>query len=222
MNSRIILASTSPRRKELLQSVGIQFEIVAPSSDESLLGSENPKVYVLRLASEKALSVSLNLEGDFLVIGAETIGVVDKEILGKPSNEEEARAMLSKISGREHNVLTAFCIAQPKNNVLNTEVVDTKVRVKTLEPQEIQGYIKTGEPMDKAGAYGIQGIGAFMIRGISGSYTNVVGLPIVEVLEAVNKLGALRLFSGDGLSKKFKQREGAAGGRCRKGWTRPK
>jgi septum formation protein len=201
MNSRIILASTSPRRKELLQSVGIQFEIVAPSSDESLLGSENPKVYVLRLASEKALSVSLNLEGDFLVIGADTIVVVDNEILGKPSNEEEARAMLSKISGREHNVLTAFCIAQPKNNVLHSEVVDTKVRVKTLEPQEIQGYIKTGEPMDKAGAYGIQGIGAFMIRGISGSYTNVVGLPIVEVLEALNKLGALRLFSGDGLRK---------------------
>jgi septum formation protein len=201
MNSRIILASTSPRRKELLQSVGIQFEIVAPSSDESLLGSENPKVYVLRLASEKALSVSLNLEGDFLVIGADTIVVVDNEILGKPSNEEEARAMLSKFSGREHNVLTAFCIAQPKNNVLHSEVVDTKVRVKTLEPQEIQGYIKTGEPMDKAGAYGIQGIGAFMIRGISGSYTNVVGLPIVEVLEALNKLGALRLFSGDGLRK---------------------
>jgi len=201
MNSRIILASTSPRRKELLQSVGIQFEIVAPSSDESLLGSENPKVYVLRLASEKALSVSLNLEGNFLVIGADTIVVVDNEILGKPSNEEEARAMLSKISGREHNVLTAFCIAQPKNNVLHSEVVDTKVRVKTLEPQEIQGYIKTGEPMDKAGAYGIQGIGAFMIRGISGSYTNVVGLPIVEVLEALNKLGALRLFSGDGLRK---------------------
>ncbi len=201
MNSRIILASTSPRRKELLQSVGIQFEIVAPSSDESLLGSENPKVYVLRLASEKALSVSLNLEGGFLVIGADTIVVVDNEILGKPSNEEEARAMLSKISGREHNVLTAFCIAQPKNNVLHSEVVDTKVRVKTLEPQEIQGYIKTGEPMDKAGAYGIQGIGAFMIRGISGSYTNVVGLPIVEVLEALNKLGALRLFSGDGLRK---------------------
>ena len=201
MNSRIILASTSPRRKELLQSVGIQFEIVAPSSDESLLGSENPKVYVLRLASEKALSVSLNLEGDFLVIGADTIVGVDNEILGKPSNEEEARAMLSKISGREHNVLTAFCIAQPKNNVLHSEVVDTKVRVKTLEPQEIQGYIKTGEPMDKAGAYGIQGIGAFMIRGISGSYTNVVGLPIVEVLEALNKLGALRLFSGDGLRK---------------------
>ncbi len=201
MNSNIILASSSPRRKELLQNVGIEFEIVAPYADESLLGSENPKDYVLRLATEKALSVSLNLEGDFLVIGADTVVVVDNEILGKPSNEEDARVMLSKISGREHNVLTAFCIAQPKNNILHSEVVDTKVNVKTLEPKQIQGYIKTGEPMDKAGAYGIQGIGAFMVREISGSYTNVVGLPLVEVIEALDKLGALRLFSGYGLRK---------------------
>lgn len=201
MSSNIILASSSPRRKELLQNVGVEFEIVAPYADESLLGPENPKDYVLRLATEKALSVSQNLEGDFLVIGADTIVVVDNDILGKPASEEDAGAMLSKISGREHNVLTAFCIARPKNNILHSEVVDTTVRVKTLEPQEIQGYIKTKEPMDKAGAYGIQGIGAFMVREISGSYTNVVGLPLVEVLEALDKLGALRLFSGDGLGK---------------------
>lgn len=201
MNNRIILASTSPRRKELLQSVGIKFEVVAPLSDESLLLSENPKDYALRLASEKAISVSQNLEGDFLVIGADTVVVVDDEILGKPSNVEGARAILSKISGREHHVLTAFSISKPKNTIMHSEVVDTKVRVKTLEPDEIEGYIKTGEPMDKAGAYGIQGIGSFLIKGIEGSYTNVVGLPLVEVLEALKKLGALRLFSGDGLRK---------------------
>lgn len=201
MNSRIILASTSPRRKELLQSVGIKFEVIAPLSDESLLHNENPKDYALRLALEKAISVSQNLEGDFLVIGADTVVVVDDEILGKPSNVEGARAILSKISGREHHVLTAFSISKPKNTIMHSEVVDTKVRVKTLEPDEIEGYIKTGEPMDKAGAYGIQGIGSFLIKGIEGSYTNVVGLPLVEVLEALKKLGALKLFSGYGLRK---------------------
>ena len=201
MNSRIILASSSPRRKELLQSVGIQFEVIAPSSDESLLHNDNPKDYVQRLASEKAISVSKNLKGEFLVIGADTIVVIDNEILGKPSDEEDARAILSRISGSVHHVLTAFSIAKPKDKILHSEVVDTKVRVKTLEPKEIEGYIKTGEPMDKAGAYGIQGFGAFMIKEIEGSYTNVVGLPLVEVLEALNKLGALRLFCGDGFRK---------------------
>ena len=181
--------------------MGIKFEVIAPLSDESLLDSENPKDYALRLASEKAMSVSQNLDGDFLVIGADTIVVVGNEILGKPSDEEDARAMLSRISGREHHVLTAFSITQPKDKILHSEVVDTKVRVKTLEPHEIEGYIKTGEPMDKAGAYGIQGIGSFLIKGINGSYTNVVGLPLVEVLEALNKLGALRLFCSDGLRK---------------------
>jgi septum formation protein len=201
MNSRIILASTSPRRKELLQSVGIKFEVIAPLSDESLLHNENPRDYVLRLASEKAISISQNLEGDFLVIGADTVVVVGDEILGKPSNVEGATAILSKISGREHHVLTAFSISKPKNTIMHSEVVDTKVRVKTLEPDEIEGYIKTGEPMDKAGAYGIQGIGSFLIKGIEGSYTNVVGLPLVEVLEALKKLGDLKLFSGYGLRK---------------------
>ena len=176
-------------------------EIISPSSDESILGSENPKDYALRLASEKACSVSQNLEGNYLVIGADTIVVVDNEILGKPMDEEDAGRMLNRISGRVHHVFTAFCISQPKNIILHSEIVDTKVVVKTLEPVEIEGYIKSEEPMDKAGAYGIQGIGAFMIKGIEGSYTNVVGLPLVEVLEALKKLGALGLFSGDGFRK---------------------
>lgn len=194
MNSKIILASTSPRRKHILESVGIEFEIIPPCSDESLLDNENPKDYVLRLATEKALSVAKDLEDKSLIIGADTAVVVGDAILGKPSDAKEAIDMLNKISGRTHSVLTAFSIVEPKNCILHSEVVTTMVDVKTLEPQEIQGYIKTGEPMDKAGAYGIQGIGAFMIKRISGSYTNVVGLPLVEVLEAIKKLGALKLF----------------------------
>lgn len=194
MNNRIILASTSPRRKELLQSVGIDFEIIEPSADESLMAKETPENYALRLSREKAISVSSNLDGNTLVIGADTIVVVDNEILGKPKNEEDARRMLNKISGRTHHVLTAFSITKPKDEVLHTHVVGTEVLVKTLEPDEIEGYIKTTEPMDKAGAYGIQGVGAFMVKEIKGSYTNVVGLPLVEVIEALKKLGALKLF----------------------------
>lgn len=194
MNHKIILASTSPRRKDLLQSVGIQFEIIAPSSDESLLAKERPENYALRLSKEKALSVSKNLDGNTLVIGADTIVVVDNQILGKPKDEEDAKIMLSKISGKAHHVLTAFSITKGEDEILHTHIVGTEVIVKTLEPQEIEGYIKTGEPMDKAGAYGIQGVGAFVVKEVRGSYTNVVGLPLVEVTEALKKLGALKLF----------------------------
>jgi len=201
MSIPLVLASSSPRRKELLESVGIDFEIIAPSSDESLLEKENPEDYVLRIATEKSLSVSRSLNSDVLVIGADTIVVVDNEILGKPEGEGDARGMLSKISGRAHYVLTAFSITKPEAEILHTHVVGTEVLVKTLEPEEIEGYIKTTEPMDKAGAYGIQGLGAFMVKEIRGSYTNVVGLPLVEVVEALKKLGALELFSGDGFRK---------------------
>ena len=184
-----------------MESVGIPFEIMAPSADESILNKENPRDYALRLAAEKAISVSQRIEGNCLVIGADTIVLVDREILGKPSDGKEAFTMLQKISGRTHRVLTAFSIVRPKDKVLHSEVVETRVRVKALEPHEIQGYIKTTEPMDKAGAYGIQGEGAFMIKEISGSYTNVVGLPLVEVLEALKKIGALELFRGNGFRK---------------------
>ena len=201
MNTRIVLASSSPRRKELLQSVGVEFEVIEPTSDETPLGKENPEDYVTRLSTEKALSVSKNLDEDVLVVGADTIVVVDSEILGKPRDEQDASVMLGKLSGRAHHVLTAFSITKGEYEVLHKHVVGTEVIVKSLEPNEIEGYIKTGEPMDKAGAYGIQGAGAFMIKGIKGSYTNVVGLPLVEVLEALKKLGALRLFSGNGLRK---------------------
>jgi len=201
MNHKIILASSSPRRKELLQTVGIEFDIITPFSDESLLVKEIPENYAIRLSREKALSVSQNLDGNELVIGADTIVVVDNEILGKPIDEEDARVMLNKLSGKAHYVLTAFTITKPKDEILHTHVVGTEVVVKTLEPDEIEGYIKTTEPMDKAGAYGIQGVGAFMVKEIKGSYTNVVGLPLVEVIEVLKKLGAIELFSGDGSRK---------------------
>jgi septum formation protein len=188
MNHKIILASSSPRRKELLRALGLEFEVMHPSSDETLSGNETPEAFALRVSREKALSVSRDLGNGFVVIGADTIVVVDGEILGKPGDPDEASSMLRKLSGKEHHVYTAFSITRPENVLLHSEVVDTRVRVKPLAASEIEGYIKTGEPMDKAGAYGIQGLGSFMVSGIEGSYSNVVGLPVDELLEALKKL----------------------------------
>ncbi|MEQ9619961.1 MAG: nucleoside triphosphate pyrophosphatase [Deltaproteobacteria bacterium] len=201
MKYKIILASSSPRRKELLGNTGIEFEVVSPSADESLKGDETPQEFALRVSLDKASSVSRNLENGNMVIGADTIVVVDGEVLGKPSGKGEAALMLQKISGKEHNVYTAFSIVKPKREVLHSEIVRTRVGIKPLAAYEIEGYIKTGEPMDKAGAYGIQGIGAFMVTGIEGSYTNVVGLPVVELLEALKKLGIVEPFGKYGFGK---------------------
>lgn len=189
MNYRIILASSSPRRRELLSTLGFAFDVMHPSADETVSGDETPEDFALRVSAEKAASVSGSLGEGAVVIGADTIVVVDGEILGKPEDPEEASSMLRKLSGKEHHVFTAFSIVKPKNEILHSEIVDTSVRVKPLAASEIEGYIKTGEPMDKAGAYGIQGIGSFMVRGIEGSYSNVVGLPVEELLAALKKLG---------------------------------
>jgi septum formation protein len=189
MNYRIILASSSPRRRELLSTLGFAFDVINPSSDETVSENETPEDFALRVSVEKAWSVSRSLGEGAVVIGADTIVVVDGEILGKPEDPEEASSMLRKLSGKEHHVFTAFSIVKPKNEILHSEIVDTSVRVKPLAASEIEGYIKTGEPMDKAGAYGIQGIGSFMVRGIEGSYSNVVGLPVEELLAALKKLG---------------------------------
>jgi septum formation protein len=197
MTQRLVLASSSPRRKELLESVGLSIEVMGPSADEVMLGSESPEEFASRVAFEKAASVSRGLGDGSLVLGADTIVVVGGEVLGKPSDEPDAARMLGLLSGRVHHVLTAFSILRPREELLHAEIVRTSVRVGELAASDIEGYIKTGEPMDKAGAYGIQGIGAFMIEGITGSYTNVVGLPVPEVLRALTKLGAVRLFGSD-------------------------
>ena len=189
MNYRIILASSSPRRRELLRNLGFAFDVIQPSADETVSENETPEDFALRVSVEKAWSVSRSLGEGAVVIGADTIVVVDGEMLGKPEDCEEASSMLRKLSGKEHHVYTAFSIVRPKDEILHSEIVDTSVRVKPLAASEIEGYIKTGEPMDKAGAYGIQGIGSFMVRGIEGSYSNVVGLPVEELLAALKKLG---------------------------------
>jgi septum formation protein len=178
----------------------MKFEVIPSFVDEVHFKAEPPEDFALRASMEKALAVARNLEGDSVVIGADTIVVVDGKILGKPRDEEGARSMLGKISGREHRVITGFSIVKPKTEILHREYSESRVKIKALAGWEIEGYIKTGEPMDKAGAYGAQGIGAFMIDEIEGSYTNVVGLPLSRLIDALTKLGILKLFSEDGNS----------------------
>jgi septum formation protein len=197
MPSSIVLASSSPRRRELLEKLGIRFKVIPSMVDEIPRESELPGDFVLRASLEKALSVARDLNSDCVVIGADTIVVIDGEILGKPMDRGEAGLMLKKISGREHRVITGFSIVKSKKEILHREYVESRVRIKILAPWEIEGYIKTEEPMDKAGGYGAQGIGAFMVNEIHGSYTNVVGLPLSELVDTLTRLGVLKLFIKD-------------------------
>ncbi len=192
MESRLILASASPRRKALLEQVGIEIEVVPSRIHEVARKDEDPGSRVLRLAREKAEEVADRF-CDRWVIGADTAVVIDGQILGKPRIPEEAGRMLSLLSGRDHWVLTGYAIFSRKERAFTSDVAETRVRVKPLRPEEITWYIRTGEPFGKAGAYAIQGVGAFMVEEIEGSYTNVVGLPICQVLKSLSALGAVDL-----------------------------
>jgi len=172
--------------------------------EEKHIEGEPPFEFVIRISRKKAFSVSSKLNGDYIVIGADTIVVIDKVILGKPRNEVEAKSMLLSLSGREHQVITGISIVKPKKEILHNECVESKVKFKSLAPLEVEGYIKTLEPMDKAGGYGAQGIGAFMIEEIQGSYTNVIGLPLSQLTDAFTKLEILKPFAKDGSNSKSK------------------
>ncbi len=186
---KIVLASASPRRSELLESAGISFSVVPADIPEEPLPGEPPPDHVLRLATEKALVVARTVPGD-IFIGADTVVVCEGEIMGKPVDAADARRMLSALSGRSHEVITGFAVHDRSADVTHAEVVSTHVIFKPLTPAEIDAYIATGCPFDKAGAYAIQGGAAYMVRGIEGSYTNVVGLPLCEVVEVLRRLGA--------------------------------
>lgn len=188
---KIILASASPRRKELMAQAGIDFKIHVADIDESKVDpGMAPENYVCLLSKIKAQAVAANYP-DAWTIGADTIVAVDNTILGKPAGHQQAVTMLSRLSNREHSVFTAFTITRPDADEMVNRVVNTRVRFKKLSNDEINWYAETGEPYDKAGGYGIQGIGAFLVKEISGSYTNVVGLPVCELIEALAALGAI-------------------------------
>lgn len=191
----LVLASASPRRSELLARVGLRFAVVPSDLPEEVLPGEAPEQHVLRLARGKALQVAQRdtVAGRWF-LGSDTVVVRDDDILGKPRDAEEAATMLAALSGRRHRVLTGIAVHDRQTGTTMAEVVATAVRFKELTEREIAGYIASGEPFDKAGAYAIQGLGAALVRDIEGSYTNVVGLPLCEILEMLEGLGAARLF----------------------------
>ncbi len=197
MGKSIILASSSPRRHELLAKLGIEFEIIEPTISEIVEPGESAWEFALRVAGEKALSVVDGVDPDALIIGADTVVSLDDHILLKPKDYNDAERMLKKLSGTEHNVYTAFAFVKLLEGIVHSEYVSTRVTMRELAPQDVEGYIKTGEPMDKAGAYSIQGLGATMVRSIKGSYTNVVGLPLVEVMRALAGFGIEQRFTND-------------------------
>jgi septum formation protein len=179
---RLVLASASPRRAEILRAVGWDFEVAPANIDESLREGEKPAAYVERLAREKAeASARARLFG--LVLGADTVVVIDGEILGKPRDDAEARRMLASLRGRWHEVLTGVALVRAEDFRAVVVHARTRVRFAQMSDAEIDGYVATGEPSDKAGAYAVQGRAALFVEGIEGDYWNVVGLPVRLVYE---------------------------------------
>jgi len=180
----LILASQSPRRAELLRNAGISFEVSPADVDQSLRDGEDPLQYVKRLAKEKALEVLKTAAQGSLVLGADTTVVIDGESLGKPADADEARCMLQRLSGRMHQVMTGVCVASRDSDGKVTAEVEaevTDVEFTAITAEEIAAYVRSEEPMDKAGAYAIQGRASRWIPGIRGCYFNVVGLPLARV-----------------------------------------
>ena len=185
---RIILASASPRRKELLEKIGLKFEVDASNCVEEVDPALEPDELTRRISLTKAKSVAPRYK-DALIIAADTIGVIGKKLLGKPHTADEARKMLAQISGKSHEVITGFTVLDTTTNKVFSGTVNTKVYIKKLTTQEIDAYVQTGEPMDKAGAYGIQGLGAVIVEKIEGDYYNVVGLPLNALAEVLKEFG---------------------------------
>ncbi len=186
----LILASKSPRRRYLLKQAGLSFSVIPSSIDETSVPVSSPETYVKALSEAKAENVSIKFPEKW-VIGADTIVLKDDAILGKPGSKAQARAMLKQLSGQIHQVLTGYAVCCKSKNRKHSETVKTQVLFKSLTDKEIEWYIHTKEPFDKAGAYAIQGLGTFLVKSINGSYTNVVGLPVCEVVEFLIKEGVL-------------------------------
>ncbi|AXF61737.1 septum formation inhibitor Maf [Leclercia sp. W6] len=186
----LYLASGSPRRQELLTQLGLSFERIVTGIEEKRAEGESAQQYVSRLAREKAQAGVAQVPRDLPVLGADTIVILNGEVLEKPHDGEHAFRMLRKLSGQTHQVMTAVALAD-RQHVLDCLVV-TDVTFRVLTDEDIAGYITSGEPMDKAGAYGIQGLGGCFVRKINGSYHAVVGLPLVETYELLSNFNSLR------------------------------
>jgi len=188
---RVILASSSPRRRQLLDLIGIAHEVRPANIDESMRAREVPRRHAERLAREKATKIATR-DPDLITIGADTVVVINRKVLGKPRDEAEAIHMLSQLSGREHTVITAVAVARGKK--LRSAIEEVQVRFRRLRDDEIRAYVATGEPMDKAGAYGIQGYGATIVERIEGDYFAVMGLPLARLTSLMRDLGVTYRF----------------------------
>lgn len=188
----LVLASASPRRRDLLATLGLRFGIQPSLIEETPLADEQPRPHVIRLSEAKALDVAArDATGGRWFIGSDTIVVQDGRLLGKPADERQAAVMLRALSGRFHEVHSGFAVHDRRNGRTLSGAVLTRVLFRELTEAEIAGYIASGEPRDKAGSYAIQGLGAYMVRAIEGSYTSVVGLPLSEVIDALLAQGAI-------------------------------
>lgn len=190
LSYRLILASQSPRRRELLQDAGIRFDILPADADETEIPGEPAKQMVERLALAKAEKIALAHPAAW-VLAADTTVVVDEKILGKPLDHIDAARMLGLIQGREHEVWGGISLINNQSGFSKTETHCTKVKMRKLSSAEIKAYIETGEPMDKAGSYAIQGVGASLVESVNGSYTNVVGLNLSATLALLRLAGIL-------------------------------
>jgi septum formation protein len=184
----IILASNSPRRKELLALFGLPYRACSAEIDESLLPGESPQVYVLRLAEGKARTVAAQVPVDSLIIAADTTVADGTDILGKPVDEQQAVEMLTCLRGHPHQVLTAVALLRPADGVLRLDSCVTEVPMRDYTPQEIEAYVATGDPLDKAGAYAIQHAGFHPVAHLEGCYANVVGLPLCHLRRLLGRM----------------------------------
>ena len=180
--ARFVLASASPRRKSLLEDLGLDFEVMEARVEEIPASGELPREFVLRAACDKAAEISRDIP-DAWVLGADTVVVHAERILGKPKDSQNALKVLLALSGKKHRVHTGFCLKSGREQVSVSRVVTTEVYFSEFSEDIASAYVATGEPLDKAGAYGIQGMGGFLVERINGSYSNVVGLPLMEVVE---------------------------------------
>ncbi|HTD83387.1 MAG TPA: Maf family protein [Gemmatimonadaceae bacterium] len=196
MSVRVVLASASPRRRQLLNLIGITHEVRPSNIDETMRPREAPRRHAERLAREKATAIA-SRDPDLVTIGADTVVVINRKVLGKPRDEAEAIHMLSQLNGRLHTVITAVAVARGRK--LRSSIEEVSVKFRRLREDEIQAYVATGEPMDKAGAYGIQGYGATIVERIEGDYFAVMGLPLVRLTTLMRDLG-IRYRFGEALS----------------------
>lgn len=184
---QLTLGSQSPRRRELLARLGVRFNVISADIDESPLPDESAEHCVRRLAEAKAVAIWQQCDESLPILAADTVVVVDDRILGKPRDEAEACATLAQLSGRDHQVMTAVCVLARKGR--ESLVQTSRVSFATLTAQEIRAYVATGEPMDKAGSYAIQGLAAAFVCELQGSYSGVVGLPLFETRQLLHRFG---------------------------------